>query len=109
MVIRNRSLRLVAAPLVALVVVVAAFCLLYRLPVWLIGLSQPWDFRSTSDHLVADAVGLGLIMLGLVILPALTRIIFLAWSPAPHVGGPTTAHPVDCGLPNTSFERTREG
>jgi hypothetical protein len=108
MVIRNRIARLVAAPLAALAVLIAAFCLLYRLPVWLIGLRQPWAFRSTSDHLVADSVGLGLIVLGLVIFCALARILFLAWSPDPHVGGPTTGDSVDGWLPNTSLERTRD-
>jgi hypothetical protein len=107
MVIRNRIARLVAAPLTALGVVFAAFCLLYRLPTWLIGLNKPWGFRATSDHLVADAIGLGLIVLGLVILPALARILFLALSPKTDFSDPAAGYSGDGWLPNTSLERTR--
>jgi hypothetical protein len=108
MLIRSRPARIIAAPVTALSAVIAAFLLLYRLPMWLIGLSGPWEYRSTSNHLVSDAIGIGLIVLGLVALPALTRILYLAWSPAPSVVTPSTAHSVDGWLPNTSLERTRE-
>ena len=109
MVIRNRIARLAAAPTAALLAVVAAFCVLYRVPIWLLGLSVPWDYRSTNDHLVADAIGVGLIVLGLVTLPALTRVLYMAWSPSAIADHSNTAHSVDGWLPNTSLERTREG
>ena|SRR5690349_2133548 len=108
MLIRSRIARLIAAPVAALLAVVAAFGLLYRMPMWLMGLSEPWEYRSTSDHLVADTIGLGLILLGLVTFPALARIFYLAWSPRPTNGAPITAHSVDGWMPNTSLERTRE-
>jgi hypothetical protein len=108
MIICNRIARLIAALLVALMADVAAFGLLYRLPMWLLGLREPWEMRSTNDHLVADTIGLGLLVLALVTLPALVRIFYLAWSPRPTVGAPTTAHFVDGWMPNTSLERTRE-
>jgi hypothetical protein len=43
----------------ALLTVVAAFGLFYRLPMWLMGLTEPWEYRSTTDHLVADTIGVG--------------------------------------------------
>src|SRR5213082_1521702 len=108
MIIRSRIARLTAAPVVALLAIVAAFGLLYRLPMWLLGLREPWELRSTNDHLVADTIGLGLLVLALVTFPALVRILYLAWSPHPTVGAPTTVHSVDGWMPNTSLERTRE-
>ena len=108
MLIRSRIARIVAAPVAAVLAVLAAFLVLYRVPMWLIGLSGPWEYRSTSNHLVAGAIGIALLVLGLVMLPALTRIFYLAWSPRPTVGAPTTGHSVAGWMPNTSLERTRE-
>jgi hypothetical protein len=109
MFIRSRIARLIAAPVVAAVTVVGAFGLLYRAPMWLLGLSEPWEYRSTSDHLVADTIGLGLIFLGMVTLPALARVLYLSWSPRPTADAPITRDSVDGWTPNTSLERTREG
>ena len=108
MIIRSRIARLIVAPVMALLAVLAAFGLLYRLPMWLLGLSEPWELRSTNDHLVADTIGIGLLVLALVTLPALARVFYLACSPRPTVGAPPTMHSVDGWMPNTSLERTRE-
>src|SRR5690606_14287040 len=102
MLTRSRIARLIAAPVVALVLVAAAFGLLYRVPIWLLGLSEPWEYRSTSDHLVADTIGIGLIFLGVVILPALARVLYLSWSPRQTADAPITGHSVDGWMPNTS-------
>lgn len=109
MLIRSRLARLIAAPVVALVMVAAAFGLLYRVPIRLLGLIEPWEYRSTSDHLVADTIGIGLIVLGVVILPALARVLYLSWSPRQTADAPITGNSVDGEMPNTSLERTREG
>jgi hypothetical protein len=108
MLIRSGIARIVAAVVAAVSAVVAAFLLLYRVPIWFIGLSGPWEYRSTSNHFVADAIAVAFIVLGLVMLPALTRIFYLAWSPRPTVGTPSTMHSVDGGTPNISLERTLE-
>jgi hypothetical protein len=108
MLIRSRIARLIAAPIAALLSAVSALGLLYRLPMWLLGLREPWELRSTNDHLVADTIGLALVVLGLVVLPALARILYLSWSPHSAAGAPSTGHSVDGWMPNTSLERTRD-
>lgn len=60
-------------------VIVLGLC--YRLPIWLMDREAPWELRSTNDHLTADAIGLGLILFLAVTLPALTKILYTAWSP----------------------------
>jgi hypothetical protein len=86
--VHNRIARAFVAVTVAILFSLTALEVFVRLPIWLFGLSVPWELRSTNDHLTAGFVTLGAAFFALVTVPASMKVIYMALSPAPvsHVG-----------------------
>ena len=109
MLIQNRILRATSSIAIAIAAALAAFWLLIRLPMWLLGLARPWELRSNNDLFTADAFSLVAVLLILVTLPAVARVVYKALSPsAARAEGEIASQP-NAWMPNTSLERTREG
>jgi hypothetical protein len=80
--VRSRIARVVVAATTAAFVLLTALGVFVWLPIWLLAQSEPWELRSTNDHLTADLVTLGAVLLALVVSPALVKIAYIALSPA---------------------------
>ena len=79
--IRSGVVRGVMAFGAAALLSLAAFGVLVRLPIWLIGTIRPWEYRSSDDHFDAFVIEIGSAFLTLAALLALTKILYKSWSP----------------------------
>ena len=106
--INNRFLHATSSILASVLAALVVFELFVRVPMWLLDVAEPWELRSTSDHMTADFVSLSVLFLLVVTLPAVARVLYKALSPSPLGESEDDPAGLRVEIPNNSLVRSRD-